>query len=311
MIPIRSTLFIYALTITFTIQLLSGCVSLMKNESLLSEKPVTSNSQTISYRASEKVNIENSVVSGLVLSAEELQEDALLLKKVMMDVHPGIFRYNTAEEFEAHFRDFYAKLHRDMAEAEFMKILAQFTEKVRCGHTYLNPWNMREEIRDRLFGGKIYFPFGFVISNGRMFITKNASDNVAIKAGAEILSINGFPASEILDSLYTVAKTDGSNVQAKDNVLELTAFGERDHNFFDFYFPLFFPMKDTTFDVRVQNFGSDEIITHKQQALSKTERKKIVTSRYGKPSTGKDLWALDLQEEMAILKNWHVCHLEF
>ena len=244
----------------------------------------------------------NSIVKGLTLSAEDLQEDALLLRKVMLDVHPGIYRYNTVEEFEAHFQTFFAKLDRDMTEAEFMKHLAQFTEKVRCGHTYLNPWNMREDIRERLFGGSIYFPFDFMIHDGAFYITKNASSNQTIKRGAEILAINGVQTSEILDSLYTVAKTDGSNVQAKDKLLELTAFGERDHNFFDFYFPLLFPMQDEIFEVNVVNFGSDKIITHKQPALSRAERKEIITARYGEVPSGKETWSVDMQGEMAVLK---------
>ncbi|NBC66298.1 MAG: hypothetical protein GVY07_11675 [Bacteroidetes bacterium] len=249
-----------------------------------------------------KGSYENSIVKGFTLSAQNLQEDALLLKKVMLDVHPGIYRYNTEEEFENHFQDFFSRLNRDMTEAEFMKMLAQFTQKVKCGHTYLNPWNMREEIRERLFGGNIYFPFGFVIHGGRLYVTKNASDNIRIKTGAEILSINGFSASSILDSLHTVAKIDGSNVQAKDKLLELTTFGERDYNFFDFYFPLFFPMQDEIFEVTVQNYGSDMIIRHRQPALFRTERMEIMTSRYGEPPSGKETWSLDIQEETAILK---------
>lgn len=266
------------------------------------EKGYTTDSRTITAPVSAGQNYENSVVKGEILSSVHLQEDALLLKKVMLDVHPGIYRYNTEDEFEAHFQSFYQKLNRDMSEAEFMKHLAQFTEKIRCGHTYVNPWNMRAEIRERLFGGNIYFPFGFEIHHGKLYVTRNASNNFDIKPGAEILSINGTASSAILDSLYTVAKIDGNNFQAKDKVLELTSFGERDHNFFDFYFPLFFPMQAEVFTVEVRNYGSGQVIAHTQPALSRSERLEIMTSRYGVQLKGKETWSLEIQEDIAILK---------
>lgn len=302
MISANFSLTASVLIIIFTLPIFSSCNSTSKYGTEFGNINYISDTAEITNPTSKNTRYDNSIVKGLTLSAEDLQEDALLLKNVMLDVHPGIYRYNTAEEFETHFQDFFAKLNRDMTEAEFMKHLAQFTEKIRCGHTYLNPWNMREEIRERLFGGNIYFPYGFVINGGKFYITKNASDNHDIKRGAEILAINGFPISEILDSLYTVAKTDGSNVQAKDKLLELTAFGERDHNFFDFYFPLLFPMQDEIFEVKVENYGSDKIITHKQPALSRAERKEIITLRYGKAPSGKETWLVDIQEEIAILK---------
>lgn len=257
---------------------------------------------TIAAPESLAQDYSTSVVKGKTLLAADLQEDALLLKKVLLDVHPGIYRYNTEEEFDAHFQSFYDKLDRDMPEAEFMKHLAQFTETIRCGHTYVNPWNMRSEIRERLFGGTIYFPFGFEIHSRKMLVTRNASTNPDIKQGAEILSINGVAASTILDSLYTVAKIDGNNLQAKNHVLNLTEFGERDHTFFDFYFPLFFPLQEEVFEVQVRNFDSDIIIEHRQPALSRKERFDIITQRYGKPASGKDSWSLEMQDDLAILK---------
>ena len=302
MILSKNTFLFLAIIITFSAINIQTYGNPKTPDSDFQGRPDTSNRLNSEPPLSKSSDSTDNLVKGKTLSAEDLQEDALLLKKVMLDVHPGIYRYNTEEEFENHFQDFFSRLNRDMTEAEFMKILAQFTQKVKCGHTYLNPWNMREEIRERLFGGYIYFPLGFEIHDGRLYVTKNASENNAIEPGAEILSINGFSASSILDSLHTVAKIDGSNVQAKDKLLELTAFGERDYNFFDYYFPLFFPMQDEMFEVTVQNFGSEKIIRHRQPSLSRTERLEIMTSRYGEPPSGKETWSLDIQEETAILK---------
>jgi hypothetical protein len=306
---------VYAFIILLTFSTLSICSSAGEYGSAHGNRTSIPDSAQIKTSASKHTSYDRGIVRGLTLSAEDLQEDALLLRKVMLDVHPSIYRYNTVEEFEAHFQDFYAKLTRDMSEAEFMKHLAQFTEKVRCGHTYLNPWNMREDVRERLFGGSIYFPFGFVIHDDRFYVTKNASDTFDIKRGAEILRINGFETAQILDSLRSIAKTDGSNVQAKDQLLELTAFGQNDHNFFDFYFPLFFPMQDDVFEVSVRNFGANEIITHRQAALSRAEREDIIISRYGEAPSGRETWSVDVQEDIAILRlgtfaTWRFDHFD-
>lgn len=241
-------------------------------------------------------NYQTSVVKGKILTSSLMLEDAYLLKHVLLDIHPGIYRYNTVEEFEKNFDQFISKLNVDMTEAEYMKHLAQYLETIRCGHTYVNPWNMKKEIRDRLFGANINIPFGFIWIDKKMIITHNASENGEIKVGAEITSINGISGGVIFDSLYTVAKVDGNNLQAKASVMNVQRFEERGYTFFDMYFPLFFPFESEVFEFEVRNPNQSIIIKYQERGKTRSERASIIAERYKPIPSGKDSWQLEFAD---------------
>ncbi|MEM8893736.1 MAG: S41 family peptidase [Bacteroidota bacterium] len=187
---------------------------------------------------------------------DSLVADIDILEKAMVSMHPGLYRYNTKGEISAHFNQLKTSLTVPMDEGEFLKLLAQTTARIRCGHTYPNPWNMKSSIRTRLFSEATFLPLGFQIIDGHFYIQQPGESGIPV--GAEILTINGHDARAVYDSLSTVVKYDGSNNAPIDSSLGLDEFGEGRWEQFDIYFPLFFPLTSNEFRITYRAYGKEE-----------------------------------------------------
>ncbi|MEM9340920.1 MAG: S41 family peptidase, partial [Bacteroidota bacterium] len=230
----------------------------------------------------------------LILKPDSLLMDVNYLEELMTSVHPGVYRYNSEEEVQQLFHSLRNRIkNRTLTEKEWMISLAQAVNNVKCGHTYLNPWNMKRSIRERLFGGAIYFPLGFQLIDEQLVVTENLSDEPSIRRGDVIKSINQIPSEQLLDSLKTIAKVDGDNRSPISDYLSLDEFGVTRWEAFDLYFHLFFGV-DETFQVQVAH--GTETKNYTFPALTKKDR----MDRYkGKP-LGR--WDLTFDDTKAIMK---------
>jgi hypothetical protein len=231
--------------------------------------------------------------SQVFLTGDSLLRDIDLLEKAITEIHPGIYRYNDTTSIAQLFNNLRSKAQSGMTESEFMIALAQTTAKFKCGHTYVNPWNMKASIRNRLFGKEIYLPFGTRVIDYRIFITYNLSEYDNIEVGAEILGINGVSTGDILDSLNTVAKYDGNNQASVGRYLSITEFGTKDWEAFDLYFSLFFPFEDGKVKLKYQNFESARTQEVMIKALSKRARQDRFISKFGDQQLDTDRWSLE------------------
>lgn len=227
-------------------------------------------------------------------SPAALQADFEVLKKTLVAIHPGIYRYQTRESLERLFAEFEAKLKNPLSEGEFYGLLSQVASRFYCGHTYLNPYNQNSLLRERLAGGKSYLPFYFRIVDGKMIVTENASDK-NLSNGSEITRINGVAAKKIIETLRSVTKGDGKNTLAhRLNSLELTRFEAERYALFDWYFPLFFPLNGETFTLEAVDFATKKKTTFQTAALTKEARTAEIVKRYGKAPNYDDGWKFEI-----------------
>lgn len=224
------------------------------------------------------------------LNQDSLMMDIDYLEEILTDIHPGLYRYNSKQDIENGFDELRSRVsHNEVSEKEWMLMLAQTINEIKCGHTYLNPWNMKRSIRERLFGGNIYIPLGFKIIDGEFIVSENLSEEPNIKRGDVISKINSISTSQILDSLMTIAKTDGNNLSPVPNYLSLQNFDIGLWEAFDLYYYLFFVVEGE-FKVEVNSE------TYSLRALSKAER----AEKYkGKSS---EEWDLSFNEEKVIMR---------
>jgi hypothetical protein len=240
--------------------------------------------------------VENNLPTN-VLSVQQLQDDFAVFKKTLTTIHPGIYRYNTSESLEKDFIELESKLKNPMNEADFFVLISQFTSKIKCGHTYANPYNQSDELKERLFNRKNYLPFYFQTINGKMIITANASSK-DISLGSEITKINGVAVKEIIEKLLTVTKADGnSTLEHRLNSLQLIRSEAEIYALFDWYFPLFFPVKDETYDIEAAGFTSKKTAKFSVLAMTKAERTAEMERRYGISPTYDDGWKFEIQDK--------------
>ena len=210
----------------------------------------------------------------------QLKEDIGVLKEALITLHPGLYKYNTKQQIKSLFSDLDNKTSKPLNEKDFYLILAKFTEKIGCGHTYLNPLNLEENIPPFYMPKKV-LPFCFVIINRKFIITHNLSSDTTLKKGTEITKINGFTASQIIDSLLQVSRADGKNAIGKKLTnMELVPEQVNKYNLTDIFLPLFFKSIKEDFVIETKSF-ENKITSSKINGVTATQRGSIYKKRYG------------------------------
>lgn len=228
--------------------------------------------------------------------AAAIQADIDVLQQAYETLHPGLYRYNTAESMRGHFAVLRAALHGRRSLAEVYLALSEFAAKVRCGHTYANFYNQPKAIQAALFEGRNRVPFEFRWLDGRMWVTRDLSGRRLLARGSEILSINGVATSDILAQLLPIARADGSN-DAK-RVAQLEVQGVDRYEAFDIFLPLYFPQIQAEQQLRLRTPGG-AVKRVTVQALSDAQRQ---AARRLKDDDETGGFALEIARDTAVLR---------
>lgn len=186
--------------------------------------------------------VNSAAQSGPVIASADLRSDLAVLRRAYEELHPGLYRYNTKQQMAAHFAAAEREFARDMTLGEAYLVFSRLLGTVKCGHTYMNFYNQPKSVVAELFKGRNRVPFHFRWLDGRMIVTRGFSSDDRIKAGAEVLEINGTPVKTIIEQMMPIARADGSN-DAK-RAAYLSVAGTDRWEAFDVYLPLLFPAKE-------------------------------------------------------------------
>ena len=184
------------------------------------------------------------------LTAQELQADLAVLRRSYESLHPGLYRYRTPAQVDAAWAELAQAWSRDQTLPQAYLALSRFTAYLQCGHTYPNFYNQGDAVRAAVLEAP-RLPLEFRWLGGRMVVTRSYATDPRLRAGTEIVSIDGVPAAEILAALMPYVRADGSN-DAK-RVANLEVQGLDRYEAFDVYYPLVFPRRpDAPFELVVR-----------------------------------------------------------
>ncbi|MBM3728568.1 MAG: peptidase S41 [Acidobacteria bacterium] len=233
--------------------------------------------------------------AGSILRAADLQADAALLRRAYETLHPGLLRYNTPAQIDAAFSALEREFQQDRTLAQTYLAFSVFAAKVKCGHTYPNFFNQTASVAAALFQAP-RLPFYFRWLGDRMIVTRSFTADGRIRAGTEVLAINGIPVAAILARLKTVARADGNN-DAK-RVAYLQVEGTSRLEAFDIYWPLFFPSSSGVAAVSVRAPAASRARTVRVPLVTYSERLSVIEASE-RPSAGKDapIWDFRLLED--------------
>ena len=226
------------------------------------------------------------------LPSAKLLEDVDVLQRVYESAHPGLYRYNTKDQMDAHFAALRAEFARDRTLADSYIAFSQFLAKVKCGHTYANFFNQPKEVVQSLFSGKNRVPFCFRWISGRMIVTRDLSPEPKLKRGSEIVTINGIPVQDIFGKLWTITRADGSN-DAK-RIANLEVMGTGKYETFDVFLPLFFPAIGEHMQLLVRETPTSAPVTIVVTAQDLGQRKELARAS-NEPQRGEaePLWRFE------------------
>jgi hypothetical protein len=150
----------------------------------------------------------------LTYTVQELQEDFKRLRSVVKKRHPML--YAEREEITEIFDTQYARLEAGMGELDFHRILAPAVAALNCGHSNVLP---SRDYEAYLKEEALLLPLEVRVSERRLYVTASEQPDL-IPSGAELLSINGYSAEEILDILFDSVSSDGWNTTRIEAVID-------------------------------------------------------------------------------------------
>jgi hypothetical protein len=246
--------------------------------------------------------------SASLIPASDLREDAAVLRRAYEALHPGLYRYNTKAQMDAHFAELEAALGRDQTLGEAYLAVSLFLAKVRCGHTYANFFNQQKAVADALFKGADRVPFYFRWIDGRMIVTRSFAPEPRVRPGTEVLAIDGVPAREILARLLAVARADGSNDAKRVSYLEVA--GESEYEAFDVFYPMLFPQRGDSREYALRGPATRRAARVRLASLTFDERVAPIRAELeARRGDGGPLWRLEyLGADVAYLRmrSWAV-----
>lgn len=236
-----------------------------------------------------------------ILTPEQMQHDLAVLKSAWTNLHPGLYRYNTPGQIDTYFSNLIGQCRTPMDERKFYVLLAQLAEKIKCGHTYLNPLNLDAATQKRILPQRVIPVFFEVVDEKRLIITHNVSGIDAMTRGDEIKAINGIPARRIIEYLLTVSRSDGNNAMGKKlNNINETPDEADAYSLFDIFFPLFFPSDPSEMTLTISEkkaavglgvaIGKDvrDVVVY---PVTLNERMMLYTKQFGKVPSGELSWS--------------------
>lgn len=233
-----------------------------------------------------------------IVARSELQADVDVLQRAYEQLHPGLLRYNTSAQMQAHFDALRQSLDRDQPVAEAYLALSRFTATIQCGHTYPNFYNQTKGLQAALFErGASRVPFQFRWLASRMVVTRDLTQQAVLPRGTEILAIDGITTADILASMLKIARADGGNDDKRVALLEVT--GNDRYETFDVYLPLLFPQignEQLLTVLRPSDAGPDQLavkgLTHAQRTASRIERAESDDAGWTFDTSARDLAVL-------------------
>jgi hypothetical protein len=155
-----------------------------------------------------------------------LQDDFKMLQNLVESNHPKL--YTDVNRLLELYSSQYDLIEDGMTELQFFRLLSPIVSVLNCGHTSINLSS--EYQRQSATEGK-FFPLPLRFIDNRAYIVQNESAK-NIPLGSELISINGRPIQEIIETLFDNISADGQNQTRK--VLFLNdLFGNLYKNYID------------------------------------------------------------------------------
>lgn len=138
-------------------------------------------------------------------TAEQLQEDLLVLRTTLEEAHAGLYRYTDKDTMDGLFDEVLSQLDRGMTELEFLGLIAPLIANVHCGHTWVQP---SEDLEAFSYRRETRLPFTLVFIEGKAYVDGTFLSS-GIARGTEVLAIDGVEMEEIVGRLLPLVPHDG------------------------------------------------------------------------------------------------------
>ncbi|MGG9962053.1 S41 family peptidase [Ferruginibacter sp. SUN106] len=141
-------------------------------------------------------------------SIEQLQNDFNFLRTKLEKKHPQLYLYTAKEKLSLFLDSLYQTITVPLTAQEFYQHISLLNSIIKDGHTMFLPGEQLTNYYNEHAG---FFPFYIAVIKNKMYVRMNCSGDTAIPEGAEIVSINGITANDLLTQLTSRQIRDGNN----------------------------------------------------------------------------------------------------
>lgn len=139
--------------------------------------------------------------------------DLHILADSIFTYHPQPFAFITEPDFRALIAQKEALLTDATTISEFAWICRSIAAAVGCGHTHVYyQYNIKQE-------PSMYFPMVVSYVGDRLYVIDPLNNGDKLRAGTELLSVNGISATELRQRLRKHIPTDGYNISMTDRLI--------------------------------------------------------------------------------------------
>lgn len=150
---------------------------------------------------------------GQTFSPTEIHADLAFLKERIEEIHPNPYKFIEQNRFQ----QIYDSLYRTEKSLSVKQTFAHFLNlsgAIQCGHTSI----LVDErlIRPNNVNPK-FLPIEVAIFDGKVYVSRNLSENNLLTKGTEITEIEEIPTAKLLKNLskYTFQNGDGKNLDVE------------------------------------------------------------------------------------------------
>jgi len=146
---------------------------------------------------------------------KELKKDVDYTLHKLEKLHPDLYHFISKKDLEYKFDSLKESITAPMTSNEFYFRISPVIASIRQGHTQTFPLVRRlkpaEKKIERSKGLTPLTQYEYELFDSRLYIVRNNSDNPGIRAGTEVLNVNGTAPEDIISRYRNTFTSDGYN----------------------------------------------------------------------------------------------------
>ena len=146
---------------------------------------------------------------GQTFSPTEIHADLAFLKEQIEEIHPNPYKFIQQSQFQQIYDSLY-RVEKPLTVKQTFTHFLTLTRAIQCGHTSI----LVDErlIRPNNINPK-FLPLDVAIFDGKVYVSRNLSENNTLIKGTEITEIEEIPMAKLLKNLsrYAFQNGDGTN----------------------------------------------------------------------------------------------------
>lgn len=149
----------------------------------------------------------------------QLQADFDLVVESIHEVHPATYQFVSQDDLAKIASATRAQLADGMTAETFQVLVRQYLAHIQCGHTTALPsseWYAYQRDSSKLV------PFEVWVKGDKLFIREGWDEESILQRGAELLSIDQRPASQIIAEMESIQERDGHTMTFVTSKVERT-----------------------------------------------------------------------------------------